>query len=138
MKKRQMSFEIDTLRVITPLDPNEGDIYNEPMNEDAQSSIIENIYKIMGHREDYINPTMDGELSWRSVKSYDIDSEDAMERWQHKLYEISTRRCTKLPLKCTKRNLGPTNSMGWIWWIHSLSRCNIFPYSTRYTPSIQC
>jgi hypothetical protein len=33
-------------------------------------------------REDYINPTIDGELSWRSVKSYDMDSEDAMERWK--------------------------------------------------------
>jgi hypothetical protein len=43
-------------------------------------SIIENIYKITRCREDYINPTIDGELSWWSVKSYDIDSKDAMER----------------------------------------------------------
>jgi hypothetical protein len=35
------------------------------MDEDAQSSVIENIYKIIGHKEDYINPTIDGELSWR-------------------------------------------------------------------------
>ena len=27
------------------------------------------------------------------MKSYDIDLEDAMERWKHKLYEIFTRRC---------------------------------------------
>jgi hypothetical protein len=93
LKKRHMSFETDTLCVIAPLDPNEGDRYNEPMNEDAQSSIIENIYQITRCREDYINPMMDGELSWRSVKSYDTDSEDAMERWKNKLYEVSTRRC---------------------------------------------
>jgi hypothetical protein len=37
LKKRQMSFETDTLHVIAPLDPNEGDRYNDPMNEDAQS-----------------------------------------------------------------------------------------------------
>jgi hypothetical protein len=51
LKKRQMSFETDTLHVITPLDPNEGDRYNEPVDEDAWRSIIENIYKITGHRK---------------------------------------------------------------------------------------
>jgi hypothetical protein len=64
LKKRQMSFETDTLCMIAPLDPNEGDMYNEPVDEDAQSSVIENIYNITGCREDYINPTTDGELSW--------------------------------------------------------------------------
>jgi len=51
----------------------------------------------MGQRKDYINPTTDGELSWRSVKSYDMDYdmdyEDVMDRWKNKLYEVSTRRC---------------------------------------------
>jgi hypothetical protein len=42
LKKRQMSFEIYTLCVITPLDPNEGDKYNEII------SVIENTYKITG------------------------------------------------------------------------------------------
>jgi hypothetical protein len=45
------------------LDPYEGNHYNEPVDEDAQSSRVENIYKVTGHREDYINPTIDGELS---------------------------------------------------------------------------
>jgi hypothetical protein len=48
LKKRQMSFETDTLHVVMPLDPYEGDRYNEPMDEDAWSSVIENIYKITG------------------------------------------------------------------------------------------
>jgi hypothetical protein len=60
LKKRQMFFETNTLRVVTPLDPYEGDWYNEPVDEDACSSIIENIYKITGRREDYINPIVDG------------------------------------------------------------------------------
>jgi hypothetical protein len=64
-----------------PLDPYEGDRYNEPVDEDAQSSIMENIYNIMGHREDYINPIATRELSWRGVKSYDMDSKDSMKRW---------------------------------------------------------
>jgi hypothetical protein len=72
-----------------PLDPNEGDMYNENVNEDAQSSTIENLYNIMGCKEDYVNPIAYGELSWRSVLSYDTGSEDSMERWHNKLYEVS-------------------------------------------------
>jgi hypothetical protein len=62
-----MSFKTNTLRVVTPLDPYEGDQYNEPMDEDAWSFVVQNIYKITGHIEDYINLTADRELSWRSV-----------------------------------------------------------------------
>jgi hypothetical protein len=96
LKKRHMSFETDTLRVVTPLDPYEGDMYNEPVDEDAWSSIIENIYKITSHREDYNNPTADGELSWRSIKSYDADFEDTIHRRQNNLYEVSARRCVRI------------------------------------------
>jgi hypothetical protein len=63
LKKRKMPFETDTLCVVVPLDPYEGDRYNDPVDEDAQSSVIENIYKITRHREDYINPTTYGEAS---------------------------------------------------------------------------
>jgi hypothetical protein len=41
-KKRQMSFETKTLWLIVPLYTNEVYIYNELINEDAHSSIIEN------------------------------------------------------------------------------------------------
>jgi hypothetical protein len=64
LKKRHKSFEMDTLCMITPLDPNEGDMYSDLVDEDAQNSIIESIYKIIGQKEDYINPIIDGELSW--------------------------------------------------------------------------
>jgi hypothetical protein len=30
-----MSFETDTFHIIAPLDPNEGDKYNEVVNEDV-------------------------------------------------------------------------------------------------------
>jgi hypothetical protein len=62
-KKRQMSFEMDTLRMTTPRDLNEGDTYNELVDEDAQRFFIEKIYNISMHKEDYINPIIDGELS---------------------------------------------------------------------------
>jgi hypothetical protein len=47
--------------------PNEGNRFNDPMNEDEHTSIIENIYWFTGNGEDYINPTKNVELSWRSV-----------------------------------------------------------------------
>jgi hypothetical protein len=92
-KKNQMSFETNTLRVVVPLYPYEGDCYNGLVDEDAWSSIIENIYKATGCREDYINPITNGELRWRSVKYYDMDSKDSMERWKNKIYEVSRHKC---------------------------------------------
>jgi hypothetical protein len=32
----------------------------------------------------------------RSAKPYEIDSEDAMERWKQNMYEVSTRRCARI------------------------------------------
>jgi hypothetical protein len=74
-----MSFENDTLRVVAPLDPYEGSFYNDPIYKDAQRLGVENIYKVIGHSEDYINPIADGKLRWRSVKYYDTYSDDALE-----------------------------------------------------------
>jgi hypothetical protein len=71
----------------------------------AQS--LRNIYKITGSREDYINPTTNGYLSWRSVKSYDTNSEEAMERWKNKLYEVFTRRCAHMSVEERKEEIGP-------------------------------
>jgi hypothetical protein len=51
LKKRQMSFETDTLHVVTPLDPYEGDIdIMSQWMRMHESSVIENIYKITGHK----------------------------------------------------------------------------------------
>ena len=33
------------------------------------------------------------------MRSYDIDFEDAMEKWQHKLYEVSTRNLLHITVK---------------------------------------
>jgi hypothetical protein len=76
-----MYFETNTLHVIVPIDLNEYNKYNDPVNEDEKRYIIENIYQIIQRREDYINPTVDGDLTWRSVKSYDTNSKVAMKRW---------------------------------------------------------
>jgi hypothetical protein len=38
----------------------------------------------------------DGNLSWRSDNVCSSDSEEALENWQNKMYEVSTRRCARL------------------------------------------
>jgi hypothetical protein len=38
----------------------------------------------------------DGNLSWRSDNACSSDSEEALENWQNKMYEVSKRRCARL------------------------------------------
>jgi hypothetical protein len=47
-------------------------------------------------KKDYINPTSDGNLSWRSKIPCSSDSEEALENWQNIMYEVSTRNCAIL------------------------------------------
>jgi hypothetical protein len=46
LKKRRMAFEGDGLRVIAPLDPDEGHRYTEPIREEDHAYELENIYKL--------------------------------------------------------------------------------------------
>jgi hypothetical protein len=54
---------------------------------------IDNLYNMKTHMDDYANPTVDGVLSWRSISSCTLDSEEGLEYWQHRFHEVSTRRC---------------------------------------------
>jgi hypothetical protein len=47
LKKRRMMFEGDGLRVIAPLDPNEGPRYIETIREEDHTYMLENIYKLI-------------------------------------------------------------------------------------------
>jgi len=53
--------------VVAPLYAYEGDRYNGPVDEDAWSLVIKNIYKIIGYMEDYFNHIENEELISRSV-----------------------------------------------------------------------
>jgi hypothetical protein len=86
-----MTFERYGLRFISPLDPDEGQRYIEPIREEDHTHELENIYKLTARQQDYINPTTDGNLRWLSDISCSSDSEEALENWQNKMYEVSTR-----------------------------------------------
>jgi hypothetical protein len=79
LKKRRMAFKGDGLRVIAPLDPDEGQRYTEPIREEHWAYELENIYKLTARQQDYINPTADGNLSWRSDRACPSNSEEALE-----------------------------------------------------------
>jgi hypothetical protein len=96
LKKRHMKFERDGLSFIAPLDPDEGPRYTEPIQEEDHAYELENIYKLIARQQDYINPIVDGNLSWRSKNTCSSDSKEALENWQNQMYEVSTRICAKL------------------------------------------
>jgi hypothetical protein len=53
-----------------------------------ESDALDQLYTITtGMRPDYINPTADGSVSWRSIQSADEDSELAFDSWQQGSYE---------------------------------------------------
>jgi hypothetical protein len=94
-----MTFERDGLMVIAPLDLDEGQRYTNPIREEDCAYELENIYKLTARQQDYINPMADGNLSWRSDNACSSDSEEALENWKNKMYEVSTRRCARLTIE---------------------------------------
>ena len=71
------------------MDPNEGRQYIEPVKDEVVRG-WDQVYNIY---EDYIHPTANGELGWRSTSSVSSDSDDALENWKNCMYEVSLRKC---------------------------------------------
>jgi hypothetical protein len=62
-----MTFESGEYRVIAPLDPSEGERFVEVTFLDREE--INKLYRTTMQEEDYVNPTVDGVLSWRRITS---------------------------------------------------------------------
>ena len=71
------------------MDPQEGHQYIEPVKDEVGKS-WDHAYNIS---EDYIHPTVDGELGWCYASSASSDSNDALENWKNRLHEVSFRKC---------------------------------------------
>jgi hypothetical protein len=78
LNKRHMNFEGDDVRVITPLDLDEGQRYTEPIREEDHTYALENIYKLTTRQQDHINPIADGNLSWRSDSAWSSNLEESL------------------------------------------------------------
>ena len=64
--------------MIQPLEPYQGSKFIEPTNDKEEPKMLDQIYRLtidrlyrltIGKREDYINPTIKGFVSWRSINS---------------------------------------------------------------------
>ena len=73
-----MIFDVGDLKVISPLDPLEGNRYIEP----SRGNNINNLYNMTAWMEDYVKLTMDGMLIWRSISLCTLDSKAGLEHWQ--------------------------------------------------------
>jgi hypothetical protein len=62
LKTRKITFESCEYRVITPLDPSEGERFVESTCLDLEE--IDQLYRKTVHGEDYVNLTTYGVLSW--------------------------------------------------------------------------
>jgi len=60
LKRREMIFEVEYLKVTAPLDPSEGKRYIEP----TRRNDIDNLYNMMTRMDDYVKTTAYGVLSW--------------------------------------------------------------------------
>ena len=72
-------FEDEELRVVALLDPLEGQRYVEHVNSEGQGGYLDHIYNITYEMDDYVNPTSNIKLSWRSVSSCTSDSREAFQ-----------------------------------------------------------
>ena len=94
LKKGTMTFEADGIKVFQPFDPYVGPRYTEPIDNNMDGDDLDQLYTVIdGRRDDYINPIVDGSVSWRSIQSTDEYSELTFESWQQGSYEIFSRRC---------------------------------------------
>ena len=90
-----MTFEGKGMRVIVPLDPSQGERYIEPVRDEDQDA-LDHIYNITAQEEDYVDPTAEGIMDWQCDSSYMTDSDDGLENWKNRLYELHGHRCARI------------------------------------------
>ena len=95
-----MIFEKKSLRIIVPLDPAEGSRYTEPVRDYESDDDLECIYGITVQDQDWVNPTVDGRITWDCESSSTSDSDKELEYWQNQLHEV-----TKLKYNMMTRSL---------------------------------
>ena len=97
-----MTFEGNGLRVVIPLDPSQGERYTEPIIDKGEQDTLDHIYNITSQEADYVEPDADGVLDWQCDSSCMSDSDDGLENWQNRLYELHGHRCAQITksLRC--------------------------------------
>jgi hypothetical protein len=69
----------------------------DPTENNMEGEDLDQLYTVISRmREDYINSTINGSISWRSIESVDEDSELVFDSWKQGSYEIFSRRCATI------------------------------------------
>ena len=69
--RETITLKADGMKVTQPRDPYPGPRYTEPVTDAMERDFQNHIYSLTaGRREDYVNPTADGSVSWRSIHSF--------------------------------------------------------------------
>jgi hypothetical protein len=77
-----MTFEVDGIKNFQPLDPYLWPRYTERVDNNMQSDALDQLYTITTRvRLDYINPTVDGSISWISIHFADEDLVLSFQSW---------------------------------------------------------
>lgn len=78
-----MTFEMEGMQVIQPLDPYQGPIFTELVENIEYHNLLYQLYQLIVRRQDdSINPTFVGSISWRSIQSTEVGFEFVMEDWK--------------------------------------------------------
>ena len=88
-----MVFENEGMRVIVPLDPEEGERYTEWVCEEED---VDHIYKLTARDEDCINPTTDGVLFWEKDNECLSTSDGEIENWKNRLHDVFSLQCLRI------------------------------------------
>ena len=57
---------------------------------------MDHIYNITAKEEDYVNPNTEGIMDWQCDSSCMTDSDEGLENWQNRLYELHGHRCARI------------------------------------------
>jgi hypothetical protein len=72
-----MIFEVEYLKIVLLLDPTKGRRHAEPV----KGKYTDNLSNMTTQMDDYVNTTKYGLISWRSISSCMLDSEEDLENW---------------------------------------------------------
>ena len=57
---------------------------------------MDHIYNITAKEEDYVNPTTEGIMDWKCDSSCMTDSDEGLDNWQNRLYELHGHQCARI------------------------------------------
>lgn len=76
-----MIFEKKSLHVIVPLDLAEGSRYTKRIHDHESDGDLDYIYKIIAREKDWVDPIVDGKVTWDHESSCNSDSDEELENW---------------------------------------------------------